>query len=76
VRSPIAFRVPLHHTRSLPDHEHAGGLLGDRDVEGGAGKFKRAADGERLFALHAVVRSWGLSGAILLDPSFSGFDPI
>jgi hypothetical protein len=35
---------------------------------------QRAPDRQRFFALHAVVRSWGLSGAILLDPSLSGFD--
>jgi hypothetical protein len=51
----------------------AGGLVGDRSREHGAGQFERAVDGQRFFA-HAVVRSWGLSGAILLDPSLSGFD--
>jgi hypothetical protein len=53
-----------------------GGLLGDRSCcERGAGQGKRAADGERFFALNADVRSWGLSGDVLLDSSLSGFDP-
>jgi hypothetical protein len=75
ISSPIALRVPLHHPRSAPDHEAAGRLLNDRSRERCAGQFERAADRQRFFALHAIVRSWGLSGAILLDPSLSGFDP-
>jgi hypothetical protein len=43
--------VALHHADAVPDHEPAGGLLGDRNCEHGAGKFKRAADGERLVAV-------------------------
>jgi hypothetical protein len=40
----------------------------------------RAGSSERqiasfFFALHAVVRSWRLSGDVLLDSSTSGFDP-
>jgi hypothetical protein len=66
--------VALHHARAAADHEPAGGHLGDRSGERGADQFERAADRQRFFALHAVVRSWGLSGAILLDPSLSGFD--
>jgi hypothetical protein len=46
------------------------GLLRDRNLECSDG-----TDRQRFFALHTVVRSWGLSGAILLDPSLSGFGP-
>jgi hypothetical protein len=67
--------MPLHHADPRADHEPAAGLFGDRSREHSAGRFERAADRQRFFALHAVVRSWGLSGAILLDPSLSGFDP-
>ncbi len=70
--SPVAFRVPLHYTRPAPNHESAGGLFRDCNRDRGAGQGERAADRKR-FALHAVVRSWGLSGAVLLDPSLSGF---
>jgi hypothetical protein len=58
-RSPIALRVPLHDADSVPDHEAADGLLGDRGREYGAGQGERAADRQRFFALHAVVRSRG-----------------
>ena len=54
--SPIALRVPLHDADPLPDHEHAGGLLRDPGRECGAGQGERAADRQRFFALHAVVR--------------------
>jgi hypothetical protein len=60
-RLPIALRVALHHADSVSDYEAAGGLLGDRSRERGASQVERAADRQRLFALHAVVRSWGLS---------------
>jgi hypothetical protein len=40
--------VALHDPNPLPDHESAGGLLGDRSREHSAGRFKRAADGQRL----------------------------
>jgi hypothetical protein len=66
--------VRLHHQRAASVHEPAGGLLRDRRRECGAGQFERAADRQRLFALYAVVRSWGLSGNVLLNPSLSGFD--
>jgi hypothetical protein len=66
--------VPLHDARAVADHEAAGGLLRDRSRERSAGQFERAADRQRFFALHAVVGSWGLSGAILLNLSLSGFD--
>jgi hypothetical protein len=71
--SPIALRVALHDADPVADHEPSAGLLRDRHRERAVGQFERAADCQRFFALHAVVRSWGLSGAILLDPSLSGF---
>jgi hypothetical protein len=37
---PVALRVPLHHARAATDHEAGGGLLGDRNREGGAGQFE------------------------------------
>jgi hypothetical protein len=43
-----------------PDRETALGLLGNRSLERGAGHGERAADGQRFFALHAVVRPWAL----------------
>jgi hypothetical protein len=67
--------VPLHDTSAAADREAAGELVLDRERERGAGQGGRAADGQRFFALHAVVRSWGLSEAILLDLSLSGFGP-
>jgi hypothetical protein len=67
--------VPLRHARPAADHEPGGGLLLDRNLERGAGEGERAADRQRFFALRAVVRSWGPSEAVLLDPSLSGFDP-
>jgi hypothetical protein len=66
--------VARHHPRPAADHEAAGGLLHDRNVEHGSGAGERPADRQRFFALHAVVRSWRLSGAVLLDSSISGFD--
>jgi hypothetical protein len=42
--SPVALRVSLHHAEPVPDHEPAGGLFLDRDLERGAGQFERAAD--------------------------------
>jgi hypothetical protein len=74
--SQITLQIPLHHADPRADHEPAAGLLGDRSCERGAGEGERAADCQRFFALRAVVGSWGLSGAILLDPSLSGFGPI
>jgi hypothetical protein len=38
-RSPVAFRVPLHHTRPAPDHEPDGWFLGDHSREHSAGQF-------------------------------------
>jgi len=29
--------MPLHYANPLPDHEPAGGILDDRDIERGAG---------------------------------------
>src|SRR5215469_3955110 len=46
--SPIALRVPLHRAGPAPDHESAGGLLGDRSRECGVGQGERAADRQRL----------------------------
>jgi hypothetical protein len=43
--------------------------------EHGAGEGERAADRQRFFALHAVVRSWGLSGNVVLDQNITGSDP-
>ena len=43
--------MPLHHADPLPDHEPGGGLLGDRNLEGGAGQGERAADRQRLVAV-------------------------
>jgi hypothetical protein len=36
VLSPVALRVPLRHADAVPDHEPAGGLLGDRNCGNGA----------------------------------------
>jgi len=46
-RSLVALRVPLHHARSAPDHEPAGGLLLDRHLERGASRGEGAADRQR-----------------------------
>jgi len=42
--SPVAFWVPPHDPRPLPDHEHAAGLLPNRNLERGARYGERAAD--------------------------------
>jgi hypothetical protein len=43
--------VRLHHQRAASDHEPAGRLLGDRDLECSIGQVERAADRERLVAV-------------------------
>jgi hypothetical protein len=35
--------VALHQARAVADHEHTGGLLGERGIERGAGRGERAA---------------------------------
>jgi hypothetical protein len=51
LHTPPSFPDLHSVARAAADHEPAGGLLGDRSRERGAGQFERAADRQRFVGL-------------------------